>query len=742
MTGTRRTSWVVLLCLMTIVTGCSRFLNKGDRGGTGATPSAFSVVASALTPVAGLTPFSVILTATVVADNPIVLYEWDWETDGVYDYSSPTSPEVPRTYTVVGLFTATIRVTDSVGNQVTASILISVDEALVGALLASTTDGELPLTVSFTPGGNTSGASIDKYIFDWGDGTFGTTIFKPQPVLHTFNVAGTYTVTLTVETEPVGSPPAPIITVTTVDITVRNQAPMATISVTPTNGPLPLAVVINVVASSGNGAVTNVDVNPGDGTAITSMPGSGAVNHTYVGPGQFQVSVTVTDSVGEVATIQSPLIDVNVGPAGSPTAAFTATPSSGNGPLLVNFDGSGSFDTGTITLYEWDFEYDGTTFTVDASGASATTTHTYNDGGLHIAALRVTDNSGLRSITALAITVNMLVTITVSSDTINPHIVVPPPPGVAVAPTTMTVDTTLSADTTVTVYITDRLGNIVRTLFNGPRTAGAFSDVWDGKDDNGFVQLDADYYAEILYELDGQMLLMPNAPSGGNFQHISSTQVLTNGGSGSNGAPFNPWDDVFWEMTADSSSFGANETTVWITPFGNGTAIMDTVAQSQVIGRGQYKFYWEAVTDDGHYINAADNAGASGGDYLWSANAWALPHNAIVIEGGRPIVSVVTATPNIVDPTSAFCGTQGADIDFMLSHDAVVTISVYSLEDASLVRIISPGNLLTGANTVNWDGKGATGDWVAGGSYRLDISATTAAGDTSWRRRALVQINY
>lgn len=87
--------------------------------------------------------------------------------------------------------------------------------------------------------------------------------------------------------------------------------------------------------------------------------------------------------------------------AQAPLAVFIATPTTGEAPLTVSFDASGSSDPdGTISNYEWDFENDGT---VDATGATAT--HTYSAAGLYAAVLTVTDSTGLKSSFALFITV-------------------------------------------------------------------------------------------------------------------------------------------------------------------------------------------------------------------------------------------------------------------------------------------------------------------------------------------------
>ena len=94
----------------------------------------------------------------------------------------------------------------------------------------------------------------------------------------------------------------------------------------------------------------------------------------------------------------------------SPTAVLTANPSSGNVPLTVNFDGSGSTDpdAGDRLTYTFDFG-DGSAFMQN----SPLIVHQYSQVGTFTASLKVKDSTGFESNTAS-------VTITVS----NP----PPPP--------------------------------------------------------------------------------------------------------------------------------------------------------------------------------------------------------------------------------------------------------------------------------------------------------------------------
>ena len=82
-----------------------------------------------------------------------------------------------------------------------------------------------------------------------------------------------------------------------------------------------------------------------------------------------------------------------------PTAAMSATPTSGPGPLTVTFDGSASSDAdGTIVAWSWAFG-DGQ-FSVGAR-----TAHMYSGPATYTASLTVTDNGGASNTTTTTIAV-------------------------------------------------------------------------------------------------------------------------------------------------------------------------------------------------------------------------------------------------------------------------------------------------------------------------------------------------
>jgi PKD repeat protein len=115
----------------------------------------------------------------------------------------------------------------------------------------------------------------------------------------------------------------------------------------------------------------------GDGTTSTAA----SPTHTYVSPGTYSVSLTVTGPGGSATETKTGLVTVAAPP---PVASFTASTTSGLAPLSVLFTDS---STGDIDQWRWDFG-DGATST------GSTAVHTYTTAGTYTVSLTVTGAGG------------------------------------------------------------------------------------------------------------------------------------------------------------------------------------------------------------------------------------------------------------------------------------------------------------------------------------------------------------
>ena len=99
----------------------------------------------------------------------------------------------------------------------------------------------------------------------------------------------------------------------------------------------------------------------------------------------------------------------------APIAVISATPTSGQDPLVVSFSSAGTNDPdpGDALSYAWDFDGNGTTDSTEENP-----THTYTTRGSFVARLTVTDSNGLSSSANTTITVgNTAPTVTIDVPT-------------------------------------------------------------------------------------------------------------------------------------------------------------------------------------------------------------------------------------------------------------------------------------------------------------------------------------
>lgn len=239
-------------------------------------------------------------------------------------------------------------------------------------LRAEPRSGLAPLEVSFEAAASGGEGSL-TYEWDFGDGTTASGDQARATATHVFDRAGTFTVTVTVADEDGDTASAEIHVAVASDTT-----PAAAASATPSSGSAPLAVDFECVAS-GSDAPLSVRWDFGDGSGAEGASAA----HTYVVPGEYVATCSVTDADGDASTDR---VTITVARGSAPIAVASATWDGTDVPLEVSFRATAVGGDGELS-YEWQFG-DG------ESAAEANPTHTYPAAGTYRAVLTVRDADG------------------------------------------------------------------------------------------------------------------------------------------------------------------------------------------------------------------------------------------------------------------------------------------------------------------------------------------------------------
>ncbi|MGV6859045.1 MAG: PKD domain-containing protein [bacterium] len=374
-------------------------LTVADNHGTQSTTARSVVVAplapnvpptalATATPDSGVAPLPVQFSGlgSSDTDGTLTLYSWDF---GDGSFGVGTEPQ--HTYAAAGNYTAQLTVTDDRGDTATHSVNISVAEppnvAPTAAITATPVTGAAPLLVTFSSASTDSDGSIVSYAWDFGDGSSSTDA-APQ---HEYAAIGSYTVSLTV-TDDEGASGNSTTTITATE--VPNIPPTAQASASAQSVEIGTPIQFSSTGSvDSDGSIASYSWDFGDGNSSSEAN----PEHLYSAVGDYTVTLTVTDNVGDSAqtTLSVSITEIpNVAPVASASASVT----SGDAPLTVQFDASASSDSdGTIASYSW-------TFGDGGSATGATPEYTYNLAGVFTATVTITDDDGATSTASVEIT--------------------------------------------------------------------------------------------------------------------------------------------------------------------------------------------------------------------------------------------------------------------------------------------------------------------------------------------------
>jgi PKD repeat protein len=208
---------------------------------------------------------------------------------------------------------------------------INIEEGIFNAwseFEAYPAEGNAPHEVEFN---DFSTGDISNWSWDFGDGN----LSNEQNPVHTYNVPGTYSVSLSVSNNVITRSKSK-----TDYINVGNPIIIGEFGANSIYGKLPLEVSFNDLSS---GEILSWLWDFGDGNTSTNQNPV----HTYTDEGIYTVSLTINDLYSTVTETKTDYIR-----AEDFTADFIADTITGAVPLVINFN---DLSTGNIDSWSWDF---------------------------------------------------------------------------------------------------------------------------------------------------------------------------------------------------------------------------------------------------------------------------------------------------------------------------------------------------------------------------------------------------
>jgi PKD repeat protein len=271
--------------------------------------------------------------------------------------------------TIWGLWTHNMNVDGAKPFTMTqASVSVLPPQPVVADFSGDPTSGVAPLAVDFT---NLSEGNYNTCTWTFGDSGTSSVCNDPN---HTYTTAGVYTVTLAV------SGPGGTDTETKIDYITVYEPVVADFSASPTSGVASL-VVDFTNQSEGDYDTCNWTFGDGGTSSVCIDP-----SHTYTAAGVYTVTLTISGPGGNDTETKTDYITVY-----EPVQAdFSADPTSGSAPLLVDFTNLAEGDYDACT---WIFGDGGT------SSVCNDPSHSYATAGVYTITLTVEGLGGSDTLT-------------------------------------------------------------------------------------------------------------------------------------------------------------------------------------------------------------------------------------------------------------------------------------------------------------------------------------------------------
>lgn len=318
------------------------------------------------------------------APGYIVQWVWNFGDGNTTTINHPGNPNISHTYTTFGNFnvTLTIKTTDSCTATASRLVTVSANPLANFSYDAIHCQGE---EIQFNDLSQPGSGGLQSWLWNFGDPGSGTanTSSLSSPT-HTYNAAGTYTVTL--EVANTGG-----CTDTITKTIVINPHPTVDFSIEPgcVNDSTHFISTTYVNAAATNSWFWNF----GDTyTSVEEDP-----YHIYSASGSYQVTLTITDTAGCENTITHTAI-VSL----PPEASFLVSQQT-CANLPVSFDNTSTTSSGTIATWYWEFG-DGSDTLITAP-ANPDITHVYSTAGTYTVTLTVNTSLGCEDETSKTVIV-------------------------------------------------------------------------------------------------------------------------------------------------------------------------------------------------------------------------------------------------------------------------------------------------------------------------------------------------